>query len=176
MTKLCAKMKLGIKEKIWAPWRMEYITKAIKKDGECLFCKLAKAKFSKKNLLVHTSKHSFVVMNKYPYNNGHLMVVPKRHTKDFEGLSKEEHQDLHLLLKLAIRVVSKVYDPQGCNIGMNMGRAAGAGIDAHIHYHVVPRWNGDTNFMPVIGEVKVISEHIMDSYDRIYKAFKEEKV
>ena len=154
---------------------MEYITKEIKKDGECLFCKLAKAKPSKKNLLVYTSKHSLVVMNKYPYNNGHIMVVPKKHTKDFEGLNKEEILDLNLLLKFAIKILSKVYNPQGFNVGMNMGRAAGAGIDTHIHYHIVPRWNGDTNFMPVVGEVKVISEHIMDSYDRIYKAFKEEK-
>ncbi len=164
-----------MKEKIWAPWRMEYVTKATKKDDKCLFCKLAKMKPSKKDLLVYASKYSLVVMNKYPYNNGHVMVIPKKHTKDFDGLSKEEYLDLHLLLKLAIKTLSKVYTPQGFNVGMNMGRAAGAGIDAHIHYHIVPRWNGDTNFMPVVGEVKVISEHIMNSYDRIYKAFKEDK-
>ena len=164
-----------MKQRIWAPWRMEYITKAIKGEKSCLFCKLSKAKPNKKDLLVYTSKHSMVVMNKYPYNNGHIMVVPKKHGADFNGLSKAEFEDLNELLKLAIKVISKVYNPQGCNIGMNMGRASGAGIDTHIHYHIVPRWNGDTNFMPVIAEVKVISEHIMDSYDRISKAFKEEK-
>lgn len=162
-----------MKKKIWAPWRMEYIIKASKDDGKCLFCSLLKQKTSKKNLVVYYSKHSLVMMNRYPYNNGHLMVVPKKHTRDFEGLTKAENEDLHETLRLSLRVIDKVYKPQGCNVGMNLGRAAGAGIDSHIHYHVVPRWNGDTNFMPVIGEVKVISEHILDSYDRVVKAFKE---
>ncbi len=162
-----------MKNKMWAPWRMEYITKAAKDDGKCLFCKVLKQKASKNNLVVYSSKHSLVMMNRYPYNNGHLMVVPKNHTSNYDGLSKTENDDLHETLRLSIRVINKVYKPQGCNVGMNIGRVAGAGIDSHIHYHVVPRWNGDTNFMPVIGEVKVISEHILGSYDRVAKAFKE---
>ena len=162
-----------IKKKLWAPWRMEYITKAIKEDKEYLFCRVLKQKASKDNLVVYTSKHSMVMMNRYPYNNGHLMVIPKKHTKNLDGLSKEQSNDLHETLRLAVKVVYHAYDPQGCNIGMNMGRAAGAGIDAHIHYHIVPRWNGDTNFMPIIGELKVISEHLLNTYDRIKRAFKE---
>jgi ATP adenylyltransferase len=111
-------------------------------------------------------------MNKYPYNNGHIMVVPKKHTGDPCKLSKEQYADLSELLRKALSVVGEVYKPQGFNLGMNLGKAAGAGIDAHIHYHIVPRWNGDTNFMPVVGEVKIISEHILESYSRIVEVFK----
>lgn len=137
---------------------------------------MAELKPSKKDLLLYFTEHSFVVMNKYPYNNGHIMVVPKKHTDSPEKLSEQEYTDLSKVLKLSLSVIKAVYNPQGCNIGMNLGKVAGAGVDEHIHYHIVPRWNGDTNFMPVFTEVKVIPEHIETSYDRILEGFKGRKI
>ncbi|MFH1223419.1 MAG: HIT domain-containing protein [Pseudomonadota bacterium] len=161
-------------EKIWAPWRGEYIQNSLKQNpDECLFCELLKQKPSKENLVIHNSKDGLVVLNKYPYNSGHIMVVPKKHADSFDKLNDEEYKSLSNLLKLSVKVIYNVYEPQGCNVGMNLGRAAGAGIASHIHYHVVPRWNGDMNFMPVISEVKIISEHLLTAYEKIAKGFLE---
>ena len=162
-----------MKERIWAPWRGEYIIEANKPKTKCFLCDLVELKPAVDNLVVYNTASSFVVLNKFPYNNGHIMVVPKKHVETFDKLSDIEYSDLAELLKLSVRVINNVYEPQGCNIGMNLGKVAGAGIDDHIHYHIVPRWNGDTNFMPVFTDVKVISEHIATSYDKIMKGFKE---
>ena len=162
-----------MKERIWAPWRGEYIVEANKPRGKCFFCDLVSVKPSSENLMVYSTNSSFVVLNKFPYNNGHIMVVPKKHVENFDKLSAPEYRDLADLLKLSLRVINNVFSPQGCNVGMNLGKAAGAGIDDHIHYHIVPRWNGDTNFMPLFTDVKVISEHITASYDKILKGFTE---
>ena len=162
-----------MKERIWAPWRGEYITATNKNDTECFLCDLVNVAPSSKNLLLYATENSMVVMNKYPYNNGHIMVVPKKHVNSFENLSEKEYKDLSDLLKLSTKVITDVFNPQGCNIGMNLGKVAGAGLDDHIHYHIVPRWNGDTNFMPVFTDIKVISEHIIVSYERILKGFME---
>lgn len=162
-----------MKERIWAPWRGDYITTANATNTPCFLCELAKSSPSQKNLLLYSTTNSIVVMNKYPYNNGHIMVVPKKHVSSFENLSDNEYKDLSDLLKLSTKVINNVFNPQGCNIGMNLGKTAGAGLDDHIHYHIVPRWNGDTNFMPVFTDIKVISEHITVSYDRILKGFTE---
>jgi ATP adenylyltransferase len=160
-------------DRFWTPWRGEYLISDPSAQSKCVLCEMAVSAPDKNNLVLFHSEHSFAVMNKYPYNNGHIMVVPKKHVDSFTLLSEAEYTDLHSLLKKAVSVIYKTYNPQGCNIGMNMGRAAGAGIDKHLHFHIVPRWNGDTNFMPVLSEIKIISEHLFTSYDLLIKNFKE---
>ena len=156
-------------DKLWAPWRMEYIKNSDKEDG-CIFCNRLNADEDKQNLILYRGKSCFIIMNKYPYNNGHLMIVPNRHVGNFLELTDKEHLELDHLLKLSIKALQIAMQPQGFNVGMNLGRVAGAGIDDHLHYHIVPRWNGDTNFMPVIGENKVISESLAQSYEKIRQA------
>lgn len=157
---------------LWAPWRMEFI-KAEAPAG-CIFCDFPAqtgADADRKNLVLGRSPLSFAILNKFPYNNGHLMVIPRRHTAEFTSLSPEESQDLHRLLQLSVRILSEAYRPDGFNVGMNLGRSAGAGIADHLHYHVVPRWNGDTNFMPAIAQTKVMIEHLQASHDRLRPLF-----
>lgn len=127
----------------------------------------------KDNLLIHQGKLAFIVLNLYPYNNGHLMIVPKRHTNDFPGLTKDELAECMELLQKSEIALRKVMSPHGFNIGANIGRVSGAGIEEHIHLHIVPRWNGDTNFMPVIGEVKVISQDLLETKLKLIEVFKE---
>ncbi len=158
-------------ERLWAPWRMEYIASP-EKEG-CIFCNAIKEKEDKKNLVIYRGDKAFVIMNKYPYNNGHLMIAPYTHTGSFEELSDEEIKDIGKLTKKALKVLKIYGNPQGYNIGINIGRVAGAGIVDHIHLHVVPRWGGDTNFMPVIAETKVISEHIEKTYERLREIWEE---
>jgi len=155
---------------LWSPWRMEYILSE-KKQG-CLFCKKLKEKKDRENLILYQSRYAFVIMNKFPYNNGHLMVVPKRHCIYLDQLNDDESQDLFLLLKTSIRILKRTLHPHGFNLGMNIGKIGGAG-EKHIHFHIVPRWIGDTNFMPVLGETKVIPEYLEKSYHRLHSAFKE---
>lgn len=157
---------------LWAPWRMEFILG--EKPKGCIFCLFPAeegAEADRKNLIVGRTRHSFAILNRFPYNNGHLMVIPRRHTADFTSLGDEELEDLHRLLRLSLSVVKEGYNPQGYNIGMNLGAVAGAGIAEHLHYHIVPRWGGDTNFMPVIGETKVMVEHLLQSYDKLRPLF-----
>ncbi|MBN1114286.1 MAG: HIT domain-containing protein [Oligoflexia bacterium] len=161
-------------ERFWAPWRGEYITGSVnEKTGQCILCGLAGEKPSKKNLVLFKNDKVYVVMNKFPYNNGHIMVVPNQHVDTLSALPGEDYISLSAVLKKSVEIINRVYKPEGCNIGMNIGRAAGAGIDSHIHYHVVPRWNGDTNFMPVFSEVKVISEHFVTTYEKLSEEFME---
>lgn len=161
-------------DKMWAPWRGEYISKPLDSSLEnCIFCEFSKLEPRRENLVLYKDVYGFVLMNKYPYNNGHIMVIPNAHVACFEDLNEQEYLGFSKLLKLSIKVIKDVYGPHGVNVGMNMGRVAGAGVDTHLHYHIVPRWNGDTNFMPIISETKVISEHIFTSYDKIYQGFKE---
>jgi len=153
---------------LWAPWRMNYIL-GEKKKG-CFFCKKLKEKKSKKNLILYQGEGVFVVMNKYPYTNGHLMVVPKRHCYELEELDDDELKELLGLLKASTQVLKASLRPHGFNIGMNIGKVGGAGED-HLHLHIVPRWEGDTNFMPVIGETKIIPEYLEKTYSKLYAAF-----
>ncbi len=158
---------------LWAPWRLEFIEQGGKPAG-CIFCDFPAqqgVEADRRNLLLGRSPHSFVMLNKFPYNNGHLMVIPRRHSADLGGLPGEEAEDLTHLLQLSLRALTQAYHPEGFNVGMNLGRIAGAGIADHLHWHAVPRWNGDTNFMPVIGETKVMIEHLLASYDRLRAAF-----
>lgn len=149
---------------ISAPWRMDYILSNSDKHEEekggtgCIFCDFPKLDDDEKHLILHRGKRAFVILNAFPYNPGHLMVVPYRHTADFPGLEPEELAEMMSLAQTACRALTELMHPQGFNMGINIGKIAGAGIDQHLHIHVVPRWGGDTNFMPVLGEVRVLSE------------------
>ncbi len=155
---------------LWAPWRMNYILGG--KKGGCFFCRELKEKRQKKNLILCQGEYVFVVMNKYPYNNGHLMIVPKRHCLDLEDLDSCELKELFELLKTSARALKRALRPHGLNIGMNIGKAGGAGED-HLHLHIVPRWEGDTNFMPVMSETKIIPEYLEETYQKLRDAFME---
>jgi len=150
---------------LWAPWRMKYILSA-QEDKECIFCKAVKGN-DRENWVVYRGSHTIAMLNIFPYNTGHVMVAPKRHVPRLELLNDNELLDLAKAVKLLVEAIDAEYKPHGYNIGMNIGRVAGAGIEAHIHIHIVPRWSGDTNFMPVIGETKVMPESLNDTYNRI---------
>ncbi|MGQ9553693.1 MAG: HIT family protein [Anaerolineae bacterium] len=155
---------------LWSPWRMAYLVGA-KVDG-CILCQKLAENADEANLVVHRGKHSFIVLNLYPYNNGHLMVVPNRHVPSLENLDAEELLDLMMMVNLALAALRNSMSPGGFNIGVNLGKAAGAGIDGHVHVHVVPRWQGDTNFMPVLAETRVIPESLPDTRQRLADAIK----
>jgi len=162
-------------EKLWSPWRSKYIESlSEKKDNdECIFCEAAKNDVNDiENLLVRKGELTFTILNLYPYNNGHLMVVPFRHISDLNDLSNQEGSEIFRELQLARRALLEISQPHGFNIGANIGRISGAGIDEHIHLHIVPRWSGDTNFMPVLGEVKVISQELKETKLKLLNAYK----
>jgi len=154
---------------LWAPWRMEYILSD--KSGGCMFCELPKQDRDRENLILYRSTHIFVMMNRYPYNNGHLMVVPHVHTPSFDGLTDEALLDFIKTTQLSVNALRKALAPEGFNIGINIGKVAGAGMEEHVHLHMVPRWGGDTSFMTVLGEVRVIPEHVLETYDKLFAAF-----
>jgi ATP adenylyltransferase len=154
---------------LWAPWRMSYIEG--EKSNECIFCTPPANETLRSSLILGVSPHARVMLNKYPYTNGHLLIAPHRHTGQLTDLSEDEFHDLMALLRRAFDVVQLVYRPQGVNIGMNLGVCAGAGIADHLHWHIVPRWAGDTNFMPVLGAVRVMPQHLLESYDRLRPYF-----
>lgn len=165
-------------EKLWSPWRSQYIDsfKNSDKASSCVLCELSKLNVDDpENLLLDKGKLTFTVLNLYPYNNGHLMVVPYRHTDDFQSLTIEENQEIMAKLQTSQKALKKVYGPHGYNMGMNLGKVSGAGIYEHIHFHIVPRWDGDTNFMPVLGEVKVISQDLLITKSKLLDAYKELK-
>lgn len=154
---------------LWAPWRMDYILQ--KKEKGCIFCKRLRPEETFRDLVLYRSRHAFVMMNRYPYNNGHLMVAPSRHCPDLEGLREAELHDLFRLLTLSTRVLKKSLRPHGFNVGLNLGKVGGAGVEDHVHIHVVPRWKGDTNFMPVLGGTKVIPEFLEETFVRLRSEF-----
>ncbi len=156
-------------EKLWAPWRMEYILQ--EKPGGCIFCDKPRQDRDRDNLILHRGADCFVIMNFYPYNNGHLMVVPYRHTADLAALTAAEQSEMMALLGRCTTILTQQLKPHGFNIGMNLGRTAGAGIDDHLHFHIVPRWNGDTNFMPITGHTKVLSQGLQESWDQLKPRF-----
>ncbi len=156
------------------PDRHSYVRKMIKPIG-CVFCKSASQKLSLDTLCVFKSEHSQIVLNKYPYNTGHVLVLPLRHNGDILNLSDIEYDDLHKTLKIAIAAVKKVYDPNAFNIGLNHGVTSGAGIPDHLHYHLVPRWNGDLNFFPLIAETKVVIETNEQAYKKMTEYFSQLK-
>ncbi len=156
-------------KQIWAPWRMQYIL-GPREDG-CVFC-FDRAADRSHHVLKRT-KWAFVLLNKFPYTNGHLLVVPARHVARPWDLSAEEYHALSDLLLESIAAVEKILAPHGLNVGMNMGEVAGAGVDEHMHYHIVPRWSGDHNYMAVLGEVRMINEHLEETYLKLKPAFGE---
>ena len=159
-------------KQLWAPWRMEYIQSEIDNRTEgCIFCDFPNQENDTENLIAYRSKHCFVILNRFPYNNGHLMIVPYKHTNDVLQLSDEELLDLQLTLNKSVQVLRNIMNPHAMNIGMNLGRTAGAGIDEHVHYHIVPRWDGDTNFMPIIAGTKVVSESLQASFEKLSAGF-----
>ena len=164
-------------KRLWAPWRMEYILDENKHDS-CLFCDISEdfgkrknKTRDKKNLVLHRGEHCFVVLNRYPYNSGHLMVVPYFHTPTFDGLSDEVLFDIMKTVRDSTGILKEVLSPDCFNMGLNFGKVAGAGMESHMHLHVVPRWTGDTDSMPIIAETRVMPEHLMKTYDKLSKFF-----
>jgi len=156
---------------LWAPWRMTYISSIDKKEDGCVFCTRPAATNDRENLILYRGTTCFVVMNLYPYNNGHLLIIPFAHKADICELEPGVSAELWCLICASKKALIAAFHPDGFNIGINQGRSAGAGIDSHMHVHIVPRWNGDTNFMPVTGEVKVISQALHDTYDTLLPLF-----
>lgn len=162
-------------EKLWSPWRSQYIENLNndKRPDECVFCNRQNEDCdAPDSLVIVKNKLTFTVLNLYPYNNGHLMVVPYRHTSDFLSLTEEENAEIMRELQKAQKMLAETYHPDGYNIGANLGKVSGAGIDSHIHFHIVPRWNGDTNFMPILGEVKILSEDLLNSKKKLREVYK----
>lgn len=160
-------------ENLWAPWRIEYILG--KKPKGCIFCDKPAENRDEENLILYRGKYHFIIMNAFPYNNGHMMVVPYRHTATLAGWAPEERQEMMELANLGVELLRKLMKPDGFNLGINMGLVAGAGVADHIHLHVVPRWNGDTNFMPVLSDTRVISEALRATYVKLKEELKETK-
>jgi len=165
-------------EKLWSPWRSQYIdsfSETPKDTPICIFCSAAESEVENKNsqLVVRRSKLTFTILNLYPYNNGHLMVVPIRHLSEFSSLTKDENSEIMSELQLAQQALLIAMKPHGFNVGANLGKVSGAGIDDHLHFHIVPRWNGDTNFMPVLAEIKVLSEDLMRTKEKLLAAYAE---
>jgi len=148
-------------KQLWAPWRLEYVAAADEQEG-CVFC-LAEAGDDEERLVVHRGERAFVLLNKFPYASGHLMVAPKRHVGELGGLDADEALEIHRLAVQGMAALMEAFGPQGYNLGWNLGRIAGAGIVDHVHMHVVPRWAGDTNFMPVLADVKVLPEALAET-------------
>ena len=160
-------------QNLWAPWRMAYVTRADEQKG-CFFCRAAAPDADdRRTLVVRRGETCFTMLNKYPYNNAHLLIAPNRHEADFAALTDAETLELMRTVSAAIEVLREVVGAQGFNVGWNLGRCAGAGAPDHIHAHVVPRWAGDTNFMPVLGDVKVIPQSLDDVWSRLREAWQE---
>ena len=154
---------------LWAPWRLEYIRSADEQDG-CVFC-TAHAAADEDGLVVHRGRRAFVLLNRFPYASGHLMVAPNRHVGDFGDLDDAEALEIHRLSSAGMGALAETFGPQGYNAGWNLGRIAGAGVVDHVHLHVVPRWAGDTNFMPVLADVKVLPEHLLETRRKLADAW-----
>ena len=155
---------------IWAPWRLEYIGDAASQDA-CVFCREANDELGEHSLAVRRGEHAFVLLNKFPYSSGHVMVAPLRHVGELSDLEPDEAAEIHLHTTRAIGALRGVYGADAFNVGWNLGQVAGGSIAAHLHEHVVPRWAGDTNFMPVLADVKVVPEHLLATRDRLREAW-----
>lgn len=167
------KLRSGLSSELiplFRPARSKYV-KNKKVLKTCVFCAASKAKVSLKSLCVFKSQHSMVVLNKFPYNSGHILILPQAHIGSLSLLGPDPYLDLMMLLKLSEKVISKIYQPSGINIGLNQGAAAGAGIPDHLHFHLIPRWNGDLNFFPIVAKTKVIIEDLSESYQKLSQAF-----
>ena len=156
---------------LWSPWRFQYISNS-GEPGECIFCAAAKnAEHDRESLVVHRARHNFIILNRYPYTSGHLMVVPYAHVSTLADLTVETLSELAFLTRDSERHLRAVYRPDGLNLGMNIGQSAGAGIAGHLHLHVLPRWTGDSNFMTVVGETRVVPEDLSTTWEKLKSAF-----
>lgn len=159
-------------EHLWTPWRSTYMQ--AKKEGiRCIFCEAAESDQDKKNLVVYRAQHSFVILNRYPYASGHLMIAPYAHVSRLKDASEATLDEIARLARRAETVLEEAYRPDGMNLGMNLGRAAGAGIAEHIHMHMLPRWNGDANFMTSVADTRIIPESLDETYSKMKKGFTE---
>jgi ATP adenylyltransferase len=156
-------------QRLWAPWRLEYIKRA--KDDECIFCTKPQLGDDEKALIPHRGKRCFVILNAFPYNAGHVMIAPYQHTAGIQDLDKPTASELMSMTQRSVRVLAEAYGPEGYNVGFNQGRIAGAGMADHVHVHVVPRWGGDTNFMPVLSDTRVVNQSLEDSYRALRDGF-----
>ena len=156
---------------LWAPWRMEYILS----EGEdgCFICDLIGEGPSEENLLLYRGEHAMVLMNRYPYNNGHILVAPVAHTADLSELTELEYRETMELFRFSLKALENLMQPEGFNAGLNLGKTGGAGLEEHVHFHIVPRWHGDTNFMPVIGDLRVIPEALKETYKYLRPLFED---
>jgi ATP adenylyltransferase len=158
-------------QNLWAPWRMDYILSA--KPKGCIFCVKPAESKDGENYILYRGKYHFIILNAFPYNNGHMMVVPYRHTASLSGWAAEEQEEMMQLADLCVELLKRTMRPDGFNLGINMGLVGGAGVADHIHLHIVPRWNGDTNFMPVLSDTRVISEALGATYWKLKEALAE---
>ncbi|MCP4603603.1 MAG: HIT domain-containing protein [Proteobacteria bacterium] len=158
-------------ETLWAPWRMDYILGP--KSDKCVFCTALSEgeKNFADNFILHSAEHAFVIMNRFPYSHAHIMILPNRHIANLDDLSLEESRSLFDLVVKSQSILKKAFNPQGLNVGINLGVAAGAGIKDHLHVHIVPRWNGDTNFMPLLADARIMPEHMSETYRGLYPLF-----
>jgi len=159
---------------LWAPWRMGYILSNDKNNG-CIFCPGKDRSRDEERLILSVERHTMVLMNRYPYNNGHLLIAPVKHVGGLEQLDDQESLALLLMVRKTVEVLREIMKPEGFNVGLNLGAVAGAGMEEHMHFHVVPRWKGDTNFMTVLGDVRVIPEHIEKTYKKLLPYYREPK-
>jgi len=163
-----------VMQNLWAPWRMEYIL-GDRPQG-CIFCPDGNGETDEERLLLYRGELSMVVMNRFPYSNGHLLVAPWNHSPSLVGLKNDELLDLIQTVRASVGVLRETMSPDGFNVGLNIGTVAGAGFEAHVHFHIVPRWNGDTNFMTVFAEVRVVPEHIQQTYKKLLPYFTKERL
>jgi ATP adenylyltransferase len=159
-------------DRLFTPWRLPYVTEASRRDPGCIFCEALER--NDEPLVVHRGRRAFVILNKFPYNNGHLMVVPYRHTSELGALEADELAEIMALAQRVERALTAIYQPHGFNLGLNLGKPAGAGVLDHLHLHVVPRWNGDTNFMTVLGDTRVLPEDLAVTAERVRRALAEQ--
>lgn len=152
-------------EQLWAPWRIQYVTRP--KETGCILCQKPKENKDETNFILHRSQNNFIILNAFPYNPGHLMIAPYRHIANLQDLSDDEVTDHFNLVKKSLALLKEILNPDGFNIGLNIGKVAGAGIEEHLHTHIVPRWQGDVNFMPVLSNTRVISEELAATYKKL---------
>ncbi len=157
-------------DRLWNPWRFQYVSKEKRPEG-CIFCDLPRENNDEENLIVHRARFNYIILNRYPYTTGHLMVVPFVHTDSLQGIDGATSQELFELVRAADDKLRQVYRPKGMNLGMNLGEAAGAGIAEHIHMHVLPRWIGDANFLTVVGETRILPEELSETYRKLKAVF-----
>jgi ATP adenylyltransferase len=160
-------------EYISAPWREEYVKRVCRRQG-CIFCRALKLKNDQASFILFRGEHNFIILNKFPYNPGHLMIAPLRHLASFDRAPKETSDELADLFKMSLKVLRKNYRPHGFNAGMNLGQSAGAGVVGHYHLHVIPRWHGDANFMPLVSQTRVLLEDLESTYERLRPLFQKE--